>query len=728
VNRLALSFAFATTIFAHDLFALEGSVLRGDASPAAGVTVSIAGESRAVRTGANGRFTIEPDPRFPARLVVTDADGSTSMLDLPAPPAHPVEIVVGLVASETITVSGAAAPHIDAPPAAAADTLSSDDLASLAPVHVADAVATIPGVSASDGGPSSVPSVRGLARGRTLMLLDGARVSTERRAGSSAGFVNPFTLASVEVARGPGSVAYGSDALGGVIHLRSREPSADEPAIRFEAGAMTGGEEIRSLGAELGFRVGDGGGLLAIYGRDGDDGEDGDGRTIENSSFRDYGFAARASRVGSFGVFVAGLGVDRGRDLERPAPPDDPARTSYPIEESDRLTASVDSPGSHGWSSFRFTGFAGRYRQTLDRSTPTAAGGVSISSSDNESWDAALRASAERSLGNVRLETGIDLAARLGLESLLEDTVVDPDGTVVSSTDSVAIENASRFDTGAFVSGDLALGPRSWVSAGIRADSIAAENDGGYFGDRSDRDSALSGHAALSLRSSDSLVTTLQVARGFRAPTLSDRYYRGPSGRGYVTGNPLLEPETTLQFDGSSRWQRGSSSVALFAYLYRIDDLIERYRDGTSFYFRNRGEAEIRGLELEAEGTIGANLAARISASYSRGEARDGSETPLDDIAPPNARAELRWRRGATTMTGAVSWFDDDTRPGPSEVERSGFTTLDLSFSRQLTRALDLRVVAGNLTDAAFYASADSISALAPGRTFGLTLAGRFPR
>jgi outer membrane receptor protein involved in Fe transport len=298
----------------------------------------------------------------------------------------------------------------------------------------------------------------------------------------------------------------------------------------------------------------------------------------------------------------------------------------------------------------------------------------------------------------------------------------------VSSTASTAIESADRIDTGAFLTGELPLGTAAWLSGGLRADTISASNDGGYFGDRSDRDSAVSGHAAISFRPGDTLLATLQVARGFRAPTLSDRYYRGPTGRGFVTGNPLLEPETSLQFDGSARWQRSGASVALFAYLYRIDDLIERYRAGSDFYFRNRGKAELRGIELEAEGPIGARLSARVSAAWSRGETRDANEDPLDDVAPPNARAELRWRSGATSLSGALSWYDDDNRPGPSEVVRDGWTTVDMTFTRGLSSILELRLVASNLTGETYYASADSIAALAPGRSFGITLAGRLAR
>ena len=87
-----------------------------------------------------------------------------------------------------------------------------------------------------------------------------------------------------------------------------------------------------------------------------------------------------------------------------------------------------------------------------------------------------------------------------------------------------------------------------------------------------------------------------QVSRGFRDPVLSDRYFRGPSGRGFITGNPDLDPETSLQFDLSTRYSVGRTQLAMFVYQYRIDDLVERYTTETDFFFfRNRGRARLRG-------------------------------------------------------------------------------------------------------------------------------------
>ena len=67
------------------------------------------------------------------------------------------------------------------------------------------------------------------------------------------------------------------------------------------------------------------------------------------------------------------------------------------------------------------------------------------------------------------------------------------------------------------------------------------------------------------------------MARGFRDPILSDRFYRGPVGRGFIEGNPDLKPETSLQFDVTARYAAGPVRLAAAGYHYRITDLVERY-------------------------------------------------------------------------------------------------------------------------------------------------------
>ena len=79
-----------------------------------------------------------------------------------------------------------------------------------------------------------------------MILIDGARVSSERRAGASATFLDPSLIEGVDVSRGPGSVAYGSDAFGGVISVRTRRVMPGSPwAFQFSGTVGTGMPERR---------------------------------------------------------------------------------------------------------------------------------------------------------------------------------------------------------------------------------------------------------------------------------------------------------------------------------------------------------------------------------------------------------------------------------------------------------------------------------------------------
>ncbi|HYH45951.1 MAG TPA: TonB-dependent receptor, partial [Thermoanaerobaculia bacterium] len=291
-----------------------------------------------------------------------------------------------------------------------------------------------------------------------------------------------------------------------------------------------------------------------------------------------------------------------------------------------------------------------------------------------------------------------------------------------------AIEDAQRIDTGLFASYDRSVGSRNLLSVGLRGDRIESENTGGFFGDSSTSHSALSGYAAFTSNFMPNVTASLQVARGFRDPTLSDRFFRGPTGRGFVTGNPDLDPERSLQYDGSVRWAIGRGSLAAFGYLYRIDDLIERYSDnGADFFFRNQGEAEIRGFEIEAQTPLAAGFTLELAVTASRGagkgETADGQ--PIDDIPAHGGFATLRWadERHFAYLRGAS--FQRDDRPGPIEVERPGYSTLEVGAGWHISDPVELRLVGRNLTDERFWESADETATLARGRSFTLGLVGK---
>jgi hemoglobin/transferrin/lactoferrin receptor protein len=715
--------------FTAPLFALQGRVVDQRTGQAvANADVSILGRPGTTTTDESGSFSWKPDPVPPFEVLVVLPGGRVlkPVLVESLGQGQPLVIEVTTLVEESVTVTGSA-PSIEAPAASGTSLLTGRDLESRQPATLVQALETTPGVAVVSEGQASVPALRGLARGRTLILVDGARVSTERRVGPSATFLDPFALEGVEVARGPGSVAYGSDAFGGVIYARTRRPAAGAPfAVR---GVLSGGAGIPQVraGGEISKGFTNGGILILGHYRTLDDYRGASG-TVRNSGARDAGVLARIERQAGRGLFSAGWQSDFGRDVERPRNNSNQIRFYYPEETSHRFTASYDRRDIRGFHRLNLSTFLGRHALVTDQDRyPTETRARSIERADVRANDYHVRAVAERHLWSAKLETGAEVNGRFGLRAIDSVVSFDLQGHSTGTTENLSVDAAHRTDAGAYVNVETPLRPKVLLGAGGRLDRVTTRNKGGYFGDRSTSNAAFSGVASITAGPYAGWSVTGQIARGFRDPFLSDRYFRGPSGRGFITGLPDLEPERSLQFDGAARYTGRNYRLAVYGYQYRIVDLIERY-EGTpdNFFFRNRGRARIRGIEAEAQVGIAPGWTLELTTQLARGiTPEDGA--PLDDIAAPSFSALVRKelpRRAYAQVRVAAFARDDD--PGPTERETPGYTLIDASTAIPLSEGLELQVSGRNLLDADYLASPDPRTVPAPGASVLATLMMRF--
>lgn len=695
--------------------------------PVAGATVSIAGLPGTARTDDQGRFTWAPAPAVPFHVIVVLATGQvTRPVLVEALGEGPMRIEVNALADESVTVLGVA-PSIDSAPAAGTTMLSSSQIAQRSPENLMQALETVPGVSQVSEGHAAVPAVRGMARGRTLLLIDGARVTSERRVGPSASFLDPSSVEGIDVARGPGSVAYGSDALGGVISIRTRRAEPGSPLKgRFTGTFGAGIPEARGT-MELSKGLAQGGVLVQAHVRNAEDYDSPNGEVF-NSGWADQGFLVNVTHAVGRGFLAASWQSDFGRDFERPRNNSRTVRFFYPYENSHRFTASYEVPDVAGFKKLVLNGFMGSYEQRTDQDRfATATTGRSLERADVSANDFHVKAHAERIVKDARLDVGIDVNGRYGLEALDIIQAWDLFGTQTRDTVNVSVDNARRVDSGVYAQIEAGVGRLARVSGGLRADYVSSVNEGGYFGDRSAKHSAVSGFTAVTVGPFEGLSFTAQLARGFRDPVLSDRFYRGPSGRGFITGNPDLDPETSLQLDLATRYAFGTTQVAVYFYQYRITDLIERYQTQTDFFFfRNRGRARLRGVEFETSSLIGRGFTVELSAQLSRGVALDDNAN-LDDVSPKTLSLLGRKAFGERGYAQArLAFHAKDDRPGPSEIAAPGATLLDVGGGWRLARQLELRAQVRNLLDDEYYASPDARWVYAPGRSATLTAVVQF--
>jgi len=718
----AITFAMAAGAF-------EGQVLGPDGEPVAGARVSVLGSSGTVVTDRQGRFRLEPDPRPPFWLMVTRPDGVAFRPSyVEALPAKGEVLVVRLeTLAESVTVVSGGVPDLHLPPAAAGTVMGKQDLARRMPVNLQQAMENIPAASrGEDSGYAAVPGLRGLPQHRTLILVDDGRVTAERRAGPSATYLDPSTVEEIEVVRGPGSVAYGSDAFGGVIRARSRMPVPGQPLTTRYSIFGAHGLDGKGASLEVSGSLGAGAILAGAHVRDFGDYHSPRGR-VPNSGAEHRGFRLAYQVPVAGGVLGVGWRTDLGRDIAKPEAQFALRRSYYPEENSHRANVSFEHPGWAGWSRLGVSLAWDRYQLILDRDVfATQTAPRTLSRADVTANDYALRVEAERSLaGWGRMVVGLDATGRFNLKATNATYRFDSCAICapLPASQEVSIADARRDDLAIFAGVSSRVGPLE-LAVGVRGDSVTAENSGGYFGARKVTDSKGSGFVAATVPLGEAAVT-LQAARGFRSPLLSDRFYRGISGRGFITGNPDLKPESSTQYDVALRWGAGPLTVAAYGYLYRISNLIERYRAGQNFFFRNRGEAEIRGAELEMAAALGGRHELAAGAQLLRGEVR-GDGTPTDGIPPRGVFLVYRHEplAGWAWMLRAAANARDQ-RPGPTEKVLPGYAVVDAAVGYRFSPALEVQLLGRNLTDRTYPGSADEAAVLAPGRNLQLVLRGR---
>lgn len=134
---------------------------------------------------------------------------------------------------------------------ASVEVITAADIQNSGSVLLSDVLRNHSGLYVSADG--TLASIRGANRNDTVLLINGRRVSGEPSRRYELNRLTAGQIERIEILKGPGSVLYGSDALGGVINIITRQPrSGFEADVDVQAGMRDdGGAERLSTSANL---------------------------------------------------------------------------------------------------------------------------------------------------------------------------------------------------------------------------------------------------------------------------------------------------------------------------------------------------------------------------------------------------------------------------------------------------------------------------------------------
>ena len=216
-------------------------------------------------TKEDGTYEFKDVPPGTYDVIVTmpAMDGATQSVTVPAGGAVTTDFALTLasIRSEvTVTASGREQLTLDA--FQTVTSLDALELAQNAATSLGEALDGQPGVAKRSSGPgSSRPVVRGFDGDRVLVLQDGSPAGgLGFQSGDHAEPVNTSTLERVEVLKGPATLLYGSNAIGGVVNAISGETNIHEHPHEGMQGFVSGfgGSNNNEAGGSVSFDLGTG--------------------------------------------------------------------------------------------------------------------------------------------------------------------------------------------------------------------------------------------------------------------------------------------------------------------------------------------------------------------------------------------------------------------------------------------------------------------------------------
>lgn len=224
--------AGATTTHDDDAGTVTGTVTdKADGTPIIGATVSVPDLRRGSITDVNGHYTLDNLPRgvYLVQVSYVGYATYTQRVDFSKTTTFDIQLQASSIETGEVVITGVSkATEIKrnpVPMVAVGKTYLDQHSAA---GNAIDMIANIPGVSAVTTGPNvSKPFIHGLGYNRVVTLQDGIRQEGQQWGDEHGVEIDQNSVDRVEIIKGPASLSYGSDAIGGVVNLITPSPVAE---------------------------------------------------------------------------------------------------------------------------------------------------------------------------------------------------------------------------------------------------------------------------------------------------------------------------------------------------------------------------------------------------------------------------------------------------------------------------------------------------------------------
>ena len=608
------------------------------------------------------------------------------------------------------------------------------------PRTVPESLNIIPGVfvqKTNHGGGS--PFVRGLTGNQTLILIDGIRLNNSTfRYGPNQylNTIDPFAVNKIEVLRGSGSVQYGSDAIGGVIQIFTKDPGySPESSFRGSVSGRFASSKMEQSGStELAYSTSRMvlSGILGIknfgdlIGGDTTGRQSPSGYSQSDASLKFKLKVSKNSELILANQFVQQKDVDvyhkvqlenfnvnkmglQGRNL---------SYLKYSIDQESSIFRRIDITGSlNATVEERNSQKIASQSLGLERDKiKTSNLGVEIFSDLSKKWTVNsgleyYRDKVNSTRNTTNIQSGV-VSTQRGLY---------PDNSLYSNT---SVYSLHHLALGNF---NLEGGFRyNWLQATIADKDLGRmEINPGAFVWNSGINYSIRKHHIYS-----------SFNTGYRAPNIDDMGTLGIVDFRYELPSYTLKPEKSYNSEIGYKYFSEHLSFGAAVYRNKLSDLINRVQtgqviDGYKVYKKeNTEEAVIKGVEGFAEFQVSQNLFFDLFASFNHGRNISKAE-PLRRVPPFNGNISMKYKMNKFYMKAEMGWADKQDRLAQGDKDDNripaggtpGWKVLNV-YSGYTLKNVQLRLSAQNLFNADYRTHGSGINSV--GRSLWTSLSFDF--
>lgn len=641
--------------------------------------------------------------------------------------------------------------------------ITSEDIAEMSGAKtIADLLESkVPGIQVKNDGGQGIDriKIRGEDAFRTLVMIDGQRISEQKSMSGVPLLIDPSQVERIEVIRGPASVLYGSDAIGGAINIITKKGGEDSLGATVSAGLDTSsnGKELSGsiFGSANGWKYRFGGAI-----RDADDIDTPAGEmphTEFNSKAANAFLSYDIDPNKTVGISLSHFDLDFMSGAVSYAPED----FYVDVPEWKRTRGAIFGEFKNLTENLaRLRIDISQERNTklmenhVNPSTDTSKAPSINSYADNTLDTSSLNAQTDWIIGdNHYLITGYEFSYD-DLDALSE-TYLDLSSILPIMSQPVLSKDQSfsgyqmrhsvfaNMESTLFEDWVFNYGVRyTWVKNDMDVNTpyslsmpgIIGVPEGKFHYDNHDSKAVF--NFGTTYKGFRNLTLRANWSQGYRTPLLQELFIDTSMGGELTYANPDLKPETSDNFEIGARYTNGILTVDGSIFYSKADDYITTIAisDGINKY-TNMGEAETLGLELDTSVKLGDFEPYTVLTLMRREYKENGIKSTKSGTPKVMARYGVRYQNEydsalfrfdayAVSQSKTEQWnFTEDKLNEDGSF--SGFTTFNLtggvSFGPKQAYSVDVGLY--NITNK-LYQTSDAI--YEPGRYFAMKVNASF--